>query len=254
MKTTVPLLAAFAVLFLGASAHGDPVKNKKASSAKNILGVAKTDFHVKIESDSPMNVQSSNGRLKEDPQNNIAGTVTGSGTTTLTIDWDVNTAPGNTFGYVIEATQDEWNQMNVTGQWYTPRNSPTDAPGLGFRVEPNGDFYLSNDMVDDILFSNLYVDINITETPTSDIWDLILDDTAPSGSLSAVISSGTEYFVGNFEIAPREFLTAHYLSSFVTGDSVLTAEEFIEHEHQIPAPSPAALLALSGLILAKRRR
>jgi hypothetical protein len=247
------LLVCTSVLLMPSIAQADGRTVAIGVGVTNNTGNDKTDFHIKVSSDTNMDVTSA--RLKDPNGNFIDGTVGGDNTNMFTVDWDVAVNQGQKITWGAIFKQEEKNKYNVTEAYFTPKESPTDVPVVGWRVEADGDVYLTNEFEVGIDFSELFFQFPIDITIDSIMG---LTDAAPSGT-PGLVSSGTvpaaslglagELLVGEFSLLnPGDFLTARLDSAFADpGFSSLTATVALGHEHQVPEPTSAAL-ALLGLL------
>lgn len=220
--------------------------------------VAKTDFHLKLASDANMSFAGGSAVVGTVPGGPFtltgAPALGGNGTRAISLDWTVAIPAGQTFAYSVKLMQQEFNTYRVTEEYFTPKASPTDVPVLGLRIEPNGDFFLGNDSPFTVRYDGLAIGLGASGLSDSEILALLLDGLDPAGSLSGSLASGTEQFVGNFPLQAGEFLSAQMLTSFTSGDSILTSELILQHEHQIPVPGGLALAGAGLLAHAFARR
>ncbi len=223
-------------------------------AVKNETGSDKTDFHITVESDTPMSVTPEliPTDLMIDLFNpEITPTIGGNNTNTLTFDWDVSIQNGATIAAGWYALQEEENEFKVKSH-FTPKNSPTDVPVLGWRVTPLGEVYLNNSYSEDILFDDLAFSL-LDDLSIDELFALTPLDS--SGILSdvamGIISAESELFVGQFiQLDPGELLTARVSLQFSDPNfSSLTTEQLLVHEAQIPEPKTILMVLLGFWLL-----
>jgi hypothetical protein len=256
-KLPYKIFAVFFILLLNVS----PAKSEERGIGdiivvKNNTGSDKTDFHITVESDTPMNVtpvQLSASLFVNMADPAATATVGGQNTNTLTFDWDVNIPAGASIVAGFHAVQEEENKFTVKSH-FTPQNSPTDVPVLGWRVTPLGEVYLDNSYSEDIIFDDLTFTL-LDELVFDDLLALAISDS--SGLLSNVtmgaVGAESELFVGQFmQLDPGEFLTARMSLQFSDPNfSSLTSEQLLIHEGQIPEPKTIALVLIGLWFLRK---
>lgn len=241
---------------------GANADQRKVAIGVEVINTGKdtTDFHTKMKSDTRMSVVSS--ILQAPNGDSIAGVVTGDNSTMFEINWDVAVKKTEAISFAAIFTQEEKNDYSGIS-FFTPRESPTDVPVLGWRVEANGDVFLTNEYTVGIDFTNLLFQIPVDITTG---YILALLD-APLTGTSGIVSSGTvaagsagvlaELLVAQFSfLNPGDFLTARLEASFTDpGFSSLNSREVLGHEHQVPEPTSSALLIiwLSGLFFVRQK-
>jgi hypothetical protein len=121
-------------------------------STRNTSG-DRTDFHVELKTDTEMTF--SKGMLEAPDGSFFAPTgISGNGTRTMNLDWTISTKQKQSVRFQVGVLEKEYNQINFRA-WYTPKASPTDIPGLGWRVEGNGNVFLTNEYDATVQFSGL---------------------------------------------------------------------------------------------------
>jgi hypothetical protein len=228
----------------------------------NETGEDKTDYHVEIHSDTPMSDAYSSFSKFGSPDQYEAK-VGGVGTNKITFDWDVSVKQGEKISWSTIVRQLEENKFYVKS-WFTPKESPTDVPTLGWRVEADGDVFLNNVYSSAINFNSL-----VFQFPSEITGDSMLDlvGTQPTG-VSGLLSSGTvsagsleipsELLVAQFpSLEPGDLLTAQFDTGFVdAGFSTQTMTGSLGHEHQVPEPLTilGSLAAIGFGAYAERKR
>lgn len=224
-----------------------------AMSARNTSGADRTDFHVEMGTDTDMTFKEA---LLKTPDGNLIApsNVTGNGTHNMTLDWDVNTKEGQSIRWQAAVWERERNYIFFKS-WFTPKHSPTDVPSLGWRVEDNGDVFLTNAYAEAISFSGLTFSSANSFTGNS-LFDLIDGDRT---GLQGVMTTGTvlglaDLYVGQFTgPSVQHFLYAVFDTRFVDeGFSQETASIALVHE--VPEPSSVALVVSGLFSLAWLRR
>jgi hypothetical protein len=247
---------------VSAKAVGDGVAVGNGGKTSTGLDEIKTDFHITLKTDTNMTLDgahiSLNGGALVAPSS-----VTGDGTNQIELNW-VGFGFGKTdvvrYSYVV--TEETKNQIDVTN-FFTPKDSPTDIPTLGWEVTNSGDVFLQNGSDAAIHFANLLFQMPPTLTESS---LLALVDAAPSG-VPGFVSSGDvaaagpggdpgRLLVGHFPLNPGDVLTATMDTSFTDSSfSAITQTESLGHEHPtaVPEPTTFTLLGLGSLLLAARQ-
>jgi hypothetical protein len=217
-----------------------------AMSARNTTGADRTDFHVEMGTDTDMTFKQA---VLKTPDGNLIppSNITGNGTHNMTLDGDVNTKEGQSIRWQAAVWEKHRNYIYFKS-WFTPKQSPTDVPSLGWRVEDNGDVFLTNAYAEAIHFSGL--SFSSANSFTSDsLFDLIDGDrTGLQGVMTTGTVSGlTDLYVGHFAgPSVQHFLYAVFDTRFVDeGFSQETASIALVHE--VPEPSSVALV-VSGLV------
>jgi hypothetical protein len=210
----------------------------------------KTDFHVIVSSDTNIHVTDDvqikvNGGAAMKPSN-----ITGNGTQQVEFTWNglgVDNTDKVSYSYIV--TEDQENYY-FTKTFFTPKQSPTDVPALGWRVTNDGHVFLENGADAAIHFDNLLFQfppsltggalLGLLNPPYSGMTGAIT-----SGDVPAASPGGTpgELPVGQFSLSPGSFLTATANTSFVDS-SFSPITEVIALGHQHPTPEPASLLLL----------
>jgi hypothetical protein len=220
----------------------------------------KTDFHVRLKSDTRL-TPSFAELVMPDGRHFIPSSIT-PGHGQLDYQWDLDFTRGTEFSYQIEVIERLKNELNVT-TFFTPVESPTDVPTLGFNVTQNGDVYLLNGYPSPIQFENLLFQFPASFEP--DLFFALLSGPATGvpGLLTSGIVPGSgpsglpgQLFVGHFPLSEGDMLTGRTDTRFVDpAFSVLTSRVALAHEHPstVPEPSTLALAALSlGALLGGR--
>ena len=183
--------------------------------------------------------------------------MTGNGTERVNLDWTVAIPNGHRFAYSAGFNQEEFNSYQVKEKFTfggVEFGNDVNVPVLGLRIEPNGNFWLSNAYESAVEFTKIAIEISSSGLSEEEILNTVYDLAEPEGFLGGVVSGGQEFFLGRFDLQPGEFLTAHMLTSFLGERNGPTSELILQHEHQIPAPGALALLGLAGLVGTRRRR
>lgn len=226
-------ISALVVAPQGVSADGRIVGH----SVRVVNGTQKTytDFHITLKSDTNLTCIA---LLTVVGDGTAAGTVTNNGTHEVTVTWDplpANVPPGGAIVVRWLCTQEEENDMEPIVIKFTPDNSPTDVPALGWQVTASGSVFLKNGLPEDINFDDLRFQFpGAIDLDSMD--DLV---TGPATGVPAQVASGTvpagaRLFVGQLPLNEGDFLTARAEMSFVdSGYSSLEATEGFAHEHQV---------------------
>ncbi len=206
----------------------------------NDTGAAKTDFHIEVSSDTNMNCvgEDLGGDLQVNGGAWQKPTVQNNNTHKVTLTWDVAIPVGAEVVAGFACTQEEKNKFSVNA-FFTPRNSPTDIPTLGWRVTASGDVFLTNSYSSTVAFQDLWVQFP-SEITLDSMFELVsgssigVPASVPSGTVPAGSPSDPgELLVDQFSLNPGDFLTARLDTSFTDpGFSNLDATIAIGHEHQ----------------------
>ncbi len=227
-----------------------------------------TDFHMTVSSDTTMNCVG--GRLGAGMTKNggaeMPATVEGNNSTMVSFKWNVATNPGDIVGAIFRCTQVEENDFTVQA-WFTPKESPTDAPTLGWQVTSFGNVYLTDDYPSPVVFDNLR--FQYPSEVTTDSMLALLGQ--PAAGISAPVASGIvpagsvanpgRLFISHESLGVGAFLTARLDTSFADpGFSTLNATVVIGHEHQsndfvptpttptTPPPVPGVVSPIGGIV------
>src|SRR6266481_5659805 len=211
MSILVPVILTLLVAIASTStrveaAGRDNVLIEKAGVVKQDLGVTKTDFDLMVTSDTQLILPpGSFAVINVNGGGNVRPTsVVGEGTRALTFEWDLSFAPDDTVLYAFSAIERRRNKF-VVNAFFTPKQSPTDIPSLGWDVSQSGDVFLLNGYASAIHFDNLLFQL----PSTLDVDALfVLIEGNPSG-IAGFVTSGNVPAVG-LDGAPGELLVAHF--------------------------------------------
>ncbi len=123
---------------LPATSHGAERRVASGAGARPAPNTSPTDFHIQLKSDTPMtwfgqprlwqNLNDLGPPAQQDP----------GPARTLDLEWSpIQGSPNDNFEWVLEFTQREYNKYDIK-TWFTPRQSPTDWPQLGWEVDAGG--------------------------------------------------------------------------------------------------------------------
>ncbi|MBS0197649.1 MAG: hypothetical protein JSR77_12920 [Planctomycetes bacterium] len=260
-RTLAGAVALLVLALLPATSHGAERKVASGGAARPAPNTSPTDFHIQIKSDTPMtwfgqprlwqNLVDLGPPAQQDP----------GPARTLDLEWSpIQGSPGDNFEWVLEFTQREYNKYDIK-TWFTPRQSPTDWPQLGWEVDAGGNVTLRNSMPSAIRFSDLLFQFP-SAMETTDLLALIR--ATPYGT-QGLMTSGVvpaavgdipgELFVGQFNMQPGEYLTARADTVFADASfSPIESTVVLGHEAYPPAPGSVVALMIGCAGVMRRRR
>lgn len=269
------ILVALGTLLVAAVAtEAKQRKVKYSKGAKNNDAITYTDLHVEITSDTNMTLGDT--MLWDDGTKHTPTSTTGDGTHTIQVNFEGLEVPkDDTVGLSIRFTQNEKNTYKIKKSWTRPASDPssdalTIPPGqvgvemsaLGLRVEPNGDFFLTNDYNQEITVNNFEYTVMNSPLPQTDDQLAQMMESIAAGSPFPYSWTGlavgpasplSDTFVTNLTIAEDQYLYSFFEENF-TGTATDVGYTLLEHEHQvIPEPTSMVLL-FGGLALLRRKR
>ena len=237
----LPNVLGFALVFLSvfvcSKTQAAPRTVTHNGEATNITSEAKTDFHIRIDSDTAQNVTKAELRVFNGAP--IDGTVTAVAPDfqEFTVDWDANIPINAEVEWEVRFQQNEENAFEVTESFFTPRADPSlDLPLASWDINPGGTVFLINGGANPIVFSNLT--FQFPSDLSSDYLRLLLQN--PSTGQPGLLTSGTIPAGGNILVAmfpglkPGDFLAARLDVSSPVNSAVVP--QVLGHEHQIPEP------------------
>ena len=244
MRKVILVAVALVIFLLGTvpqTVTGIPAKRAIAGAVAqtNNSGAARTDFHIRVSSDTNMNCigmgangQPLGGQLSVAGGAFTAATVQNNNTTVVTMVWDnLTIAVGALVKGGFSCEQEEENDFTVSA-FFT--GSSIDSPTLGWRVTAHGPVFLANGYPAAVSFQDMRLQFPIEMTTAS---MLALLEGPPSGVTASVLSGTVpatgELLVDLLSLNVGDFLTARLDTGFVDpGFSELQATIVIGHEHQ----------------------
>jgi hypothetical protein len=247
-----------------------------SGSATNNTGSVKTDYHVRVTNSATMEFipgipPKTNANLGIMPP---GGTLTYVGEPTvhnnkskeLTFEWTnltINDGDTIVWGVIFQSCG---NMTEVIEEWFTPTDPTIDLPipALGFRVELDGQLFLTNHTDLPISFEDLSVSIVDEGLSAEAMIDAVGESVDTGTGTGETVDNGSEYLVGTYsELEPGMFLQASMLASVAADDgTIITSRRMLQHEHPVEIPTVsqwgltilAVLLVTAGAIAIVRRK
>lgn len=219
-----------------------------SARVKNTTQNTYTDVHITLKSDTNMTCI---GLVTVVGDGTVAGTVTNNGTQAVTITWDplpANVPPDGLIEIKWVCTQEEENDMEPIEGRFTPANSPTDIPLLGWQVTASGLVFLKNGLPEDVSFNDLRFQFP-GAIDLDSMGDLVSGPASgsPAQVASGTVPAGTRLFVGQVALNEGDFLTARAETNFVDSSySALEATQVFGHEHQVTKVGGTTELFVDG--------
>jgi len=254
VSACVVLLSYLSVL-IGSTTEAAPRTVTHFGEATNISSEAKTDFHIRINSDTSQNVTKAELRVSNGSP--INGTVTDVAPDfrEFTVDWDANIPSNAEVEWEVRFEQNEENAFDVAQAYFTPRLDPSlDLPLASWDIDYDGTVFLTNGGAAPIVFSNLSFQF---PTDLSDSYlRLLLAN--PSSGVPGQISNGTVPAGGKLLVAIfPDLIAGDFLAARLDATSTLNASmvpQVLGHEHQaIPEPCTFLFSGIAVSIVALTR-
>ena len=247
----------FLSVFVCSKTQAAPRTVTHSGMVTNFTSEAKTDFHIRIDSDTAQNV--TNAELRVSNGAPIDGTVTDVAPDfqEFTVDWDANIPINAEVEWEVRFEQNEENAFEVTESFFTPRADPSqDLPLASWDIDFGGTVFLVNGGANPIVFSNLT--FQFPSDLSSDFLRQLLQN--PSTGQPGLLTSGTVPAGGNIlvamfpELTPGDFLTARLDVSSTVNSAVVP--QVLGHEHQIPEPGTLLTMGvfIAGAALVRFRQ